>query len=499
MNDNPAMGWATGRGRSDESPGGAPPDRPLTGGAAMVGLSRGAVAVTGAATTIVVAHLLGPTGAGSYAIAQTVIILLTVATTLGAEHGIVFYVSSGRWAVRRAFYCSQRLALVSGLVGVGVAVIARLLVPHAFRGLSVPLTLAAAAALPFALAWLYASYVALATARYEQYVLPPALQSALALALVASFGAIDGVRGAVLGFTIAHVLTALGLRFAACRAVSRQPGVAEMPAPEPALRRAVTFGIKGYAANALQVVNYRLDLFILSATATGAAVGRYSLAVAVTSVLWLLPSALSDVLFPRVASLSARSGRNDRQLLELVEAKTLRHTVLATLVAVGVTALALLTLVVPVYGSAFRPTTSLGLILLPGVALLGFCATFAATIVGRGRPGLMLAATVVVTPPTVGLYAVLIPSLHATGAALASSISYAAMFALTAVLFRRVTGINPLRRMVPTSSEIADYINLGRAIGGRWGLLRVRLASGRSRRDRCCEPRTATESTASEP
>jgi O-antigen/teichoic acid export membrane protein len=167
-------------------------------------------------------------------------------------------------------------------------------------------------------------------------------------------------------------------------------------------------------------------------------------------------------------------------VLDHVEAKTLRHSVLATIVVVCAIVFALLVLVVPVYGPAFRQATVLGLILLPGVALLGFCGPLSATIVGRGRPDLTLAGTLVVTPLTVLLYALLIPLMHATGAALGSSLSYAGMSVLTAVFYRRVTGTNPLSLMVPTRSEVDDYRNLAQAVRRAVGSMLARLAGRRS-------------------
>jgi hypothetical protein len=47
--------------------------------------------------------------------------------------------------------------------------------------------------------------------------------------------------------------------------------------------------------------------------------------------------------------------------------------------------------------------------------------------------------------------------MKASGAALASSISYAAMFACTACAYRVASGSSPLAMMWPTRSELADY------------------------------------------
>lgn len=447
----------------------------MTGGAVLSAVSRSLVAVAGAAMTIAAAHLLGPSGFGAFAVAVTTLAVLTVFTTMGIEHGIVYYVSSGRWAPDSAFRSSQWLALVVGAIGAGVAVLARALFPHAFHGLSIATVAMVAVALPFALSWFYGSYVALATGNYEAYVLPPAIQSALALLLVAALASIDGVPGAVLGFATAHVITAV-VRFTPARRHSvRASGQVQSDSRQT--RRAIGFGIKGYAANALQSINYRLDLFILNATAAGVAVGHYALAVSITSVMWLLPQALSDVLFPRVSALSLGSGKSDVALLALAEGKVLRHAVIVTLIATLVVAFALLFLVVPIYGTGFSQSISLGLILLPGTALLAIANPIASAIVGRGHPAFMLVAAGIVTPLTIAMYVFLIPSLHASGAALASSVSYALLFALTASLYRRITGINPLRLMMPTMSELHDHRALVRSLSEG-------LASVRDRRRR---------------
>lgn len=436
-----------------------PAPRPLTGGAVMAAASRGTVAVTGALTTIIIARVLGPEGSGTYFVAQSIVLLLMVAGTLGIEHGIAYYVSAGSWPARRAFASAMRMAALAGAVGVVVALLARLAFPSAFGGLSVELTAVVAAGLPFSLVWFYTTFVALATDRYEAYVLPPALQSLLGLVLAGGGALAFGIEGAVVGLTIAATTVGIG---AAAWGVRRLPRAAS--ADEPGLlRRAVKFGIKGYAANALQILNYRLDLFILSAAATTVAVGHYSVAVAVTSVLWLLPQALADVVFPRVAHLSAQ-GEAAEAHREMVEVKSVRHVVLAVVATTAVLALALLVLVVPVYGEDFRPAIELGLILLPGTALIGIAGVFSATIVGRGRPIYSLWIALMTTPLTIALYATLIPSLGATGAALASSLSYAGNFVLAAAFYRRVTGRRILPLLLPTSSEVDDLRALPRAI-----------------------------------
>lgn len=439
----------------------------MTGGAVMSAVSRFATAGTAAVATVIVARLLGPAGSGAYAVAQTLILMMTVATTLGVEHGIVYFVSSGRWQPASAFLSAQRVALVSGVVGGALGILARAAIPSAFSGLSLLSTVVAAAALPFSLSWFYTGYIALATDRYEAYVLPTAVQSTLAMFLVAGLAVADGVVGAVIGITASNMIVAAAMLIVARRRFGwHEQATQQMTVAEPSgqLRRAISFGVKGYASNALQFVNYRLDLFILNAVVSTSAVGQYSIAVGITQVLWLMPQALSDVLFPRVAALSASTAENAEEARAMAETKSLRHTALATLMVTAILAVILVGLVVPVYGAGFRPAVALGLILLPGSALLGLAGPLSATVLGRGHPRLMLIVTVITTPLTIALYVVLIPWLHASGAALASTISYASSFALSAIFYTRVTGHSALWRMVPTRSELTDYRRLAPAV-----------------------------------
>ena len=125
----------------------------------------------------------------------------------------------------------------------------------------------------------------------------------LACSLLGSGGASStSIDGAVVGMTVSTVLVGVGT---AIVGTSHVAGRAQHPAPGSWVERSPS-GFKGYAANGLQLLNYRLDVFVLAAVASTAAVGQYSVAVAMTSVLWLLPSALADVLYPRVAHLHAR-------------------------------------------------------------------------------------------------------------------------------------------------------------------------------------------------
>lgn len=435
------------------------PPRPLATGAAMFAASRITATAALAITTIVLARVLGPDGWASYFVAQALIAILLASTTLGLEHGIAYYVSSARWEAHAALASALKVALCMGALGAAVGVCARLAFPSAFAGLSVGLTLITVVALPFALLALYVSWIALATDRYEVSMSLPASQAILVLAFAVPAGAVFGLGGAIVGMTVGTIAVGIGSVVWGLRTLERNAS-----ANAGHLLRAISFGIKGYGANALQLINYRLDLFLLSAVATTAAVGSYSLAVALTSLVALLPRAIAEVVYPRVARLSSISAESTR---ELVESKSIRHVSLMTILGVLALAAMLFLLVVPVFGEAFEPATDLGLILLPGMAATAVTSVLAATVVGRGKSAYGLYAALIVTPPTIALYAAVIPWLEAEGAALVSSASYTATFFLWSLLYRKTTGRHVWPLLIPTRSELEDLRALPRALASR--------------------------------
>lgn len=429
----------------------------------MSAASRIWVTLASGLTTIVLARVLGPHDWGGYAIASSLVTILLAVTTLGVDQGIAYFVGAREWEPRAALGSALRMAGVAGTLGAAVGLVARVVVPSAFAGLPLWQVAVAVAGIPFGLALIYASSVTLASDRYEASMAMPAVQAALLLAVSIPLALLFDRSGAIVALTLAAAVVAVG---AVVWARSRLPAAA--PTQPGQLRRAISFGVKGYGANALQLVNYQLDLFILAAVASAAAVGHYALAVSATALLMVLPRSLSAVLYPRVARLSVSGDHVKRAM---VEAKSLRHVSLIVVLTSIAMAAGLELLVVPVFGADYRPAIKLGLILVPGAAAIGVSTVLAATVVGRGKPTYSLYGALITTPITIAMYGTLIPSFHATGAALASTLSYLLSFVLFCHFYRRVTGLHVLPLLVPTRSEFADL----------WGALRTvaRRVAGR--------------------
>lgn len=455
--------------------------RGLVAGASLALAAQ--VATIGAASimSVIIARMFGPSGTGTVALLTNLLAALTLVGAFGLPTGITYVVSRGQWAARTAYRQSQLLALGLGIVGfaTGLAFVAATKT-SVFHGVTWKMALLVLAGVPFSLSWTFLGSLALAESLYVPYAVLSFSRAFFSLVLSAA-GAIGfGLVGAVAGIALAQPLAAVYSSLVLTRRLRRDGVGAEAQAPSPpGLRQASSFGLKAWSADLLQFLNYRLDLFLLGAFGTQAAVGHYSIAVSLTTLAWLAPSAVQQVLLPRAASLHKAASAGTISLVEAdhAAARAIRHTV----VLQAPTALGLVTVLavgVPViYGSTFQQSILLGLLLLPGVVILGVGKVVSAVVTGRGKPVYSLYAGLITVPVTVALYALLIPSSGAVGAAIASSISYTLSTVLALVFLARVSSLPVHEMLLPTRTELKEYrravtsvaARLRRKRGGMYG------------------------------
>jgi O-antigen/teichoic acid export membrane protein len=246
---------------------------------------------------------------------------------------------------------------------------------------------------------------------------------------------------------------------------SREPGTGLLDPTR--LRAAMAFGVKLWVANTTAILIYRFDVFLLNAYSGSAEAGYYAVAIAVTTALGVLPAALGNVLFPRLAALR---GPGDEARRREVEDQAIRHTLLLLVISSTLLAAALPLLVEPVFGSEFGPALAPALILIPGAAALGLATTLYSALAGRGRPGYAMWIAVAITPPAIGLYFLLVPALEAEGAALGSDIAYIASAIVAALCLRSLSGPRTLADLLPGRRELRDYATLAHQVRHRLGM-----------------------------
>jgi O-antigen/teichoic acid export membrane protein len=437
--------------------------RHLGAGAAFSVIADVCTLLAATGLSVVLARTVGPSGNGTFALLSTTINIAVLVVSLGITAGITYQVSHRHWAVRSALVSSLWLSLGLGLLGTAAAFGFYALTQHsALRDVAPHLAIIAAVAITPALLFQFITAILLGRDRYEGYATLLLVNAGVLLFGAVGLALAFGLTGAVAGFTAAMATTALVGVWVAGRPAPEDADRSDPEHGRPAswhVRKALRFGVQSWPANLLQQANYRLDLLILGGYVAARHVGVYSVAVTIVQVAWILPHGIQTVLFPRAASLDAatQAGTLTAADSDAAMARATRHTVLLLVPSAVIVAL-LLALVPIIYGRKFDETVLLGLILLPGVLVLGVGKVLSSVIAGRGRPRYNLYNGLMTCVVTIGLYFWLIPRYGEWGAAVASSISYAATTLIAIGFLTAVIDVPLSIVLIPTRADVRNYV-----------------------------------------
>jgi O-antigen/teichoic acid export membrane protein len=396
------------------------------------------VAVLSLVNVIVTSRLLGPEGRGAIAFLTTIAMLGSQLSSLGVEEAAGNI--AGREPEQRPALATNALIFAASLGALmGVAILAlTVLAPGTAAESSLELRVAAVAAIPLLVFQYYLGFLVRADYGF-------AVTNATSLiAPVFNLGAngtlaLTGtlsVKTAVAAWIVGQLLSTTILAWYVARRL------AGFGRPNLRLGRSMlTFGLQAHAGRVMKAGNYRLDQWILGALAGQRELGLYSVAVAWSEGMFLLPEALAAIIRPDVV----RSGHDEAGSRT---AAAFRIGILATVPAMLIVILAAPILCVSVFGADFAD--SIGELRVLACGALGIVAMkiLANSLVAQGRPMLSSLAIGLAFVTTIAFDVTLIPSFGGLGAAAASTIAYTTGGIAVAIIFARTTGVR-LRDLIP--------------------------------------------------
>lgn len=220
-------------------------------------------------------------------------------------------------------------------------------------------------------------------------------------------------------------------------------------------RTTLHFGVRAWAVSASRFLNFRADQILMGFMATEAALGTYAVAVNASEALLYLPFAIGSAIVPVIGG-SEESQRGERAL------RALRALLLTTTVAVVVAALVGPTLLPLVFGAVYEASVTPFLFLLPGAFGFAVISVLEGALIAAGRPGRASIGFVVAVVVGLFLDLILIPSFHATGAAVAASVALIVGGFASIASFRR-TYPAPWRGVLPGRSDVRSLRALARS------------------------------------
>jgi O-antigen/teichoic acid export membrane protein len=386
------------------------------------------VLVLGAATTVILARSLGPTGRGSLASIYALTMVLVQLGTFGIASANPYFAAREPEVRARiagnSLWLAGILAPVMAIIGIGV----KLAAPGALTDVGWPELSAGMLALPVLLGSLFLQSILLAEGRTFLY---NGVEVAVALLTVALLATVLPLAG---GGVLAALLLLLGPHVVALPVyifAMQRHGRVLRPLDVGLARRMIGYGARAYLLTLIAYLLVRVDLLLVNGIQGPRAAGQYSIAVALADALYVLPVSVSVNLFARLAGGSA-----DRELSLSV----------FQLVAVGY--LAVCTLAAPLagpvitlmFGRAFHPAVALFLWLLPGVYCLGLLNVIAYHFAAHGMPRELLLVWIPGLVVNLTLDIALLPHHGTYIASLASSVAYAIVLLLHLRLFARDFG-----------------------------------------------------------
>jgi O-antigen/teichoic acid export membrane protein len=414
----------------------------LTFGGAAVNIFLGLV------VSSLTARILGPRGRGIFVLALLLPNLISLLSDLGMTSSVVYFVAQERYRLSVLAGNSIVIGIVLGALGILAGAIVLAVSGHQlFAGVPSTYVLVALLALPALDVGPFLQHLFAGQQRFVAFNTVGVASTAITAVpvLIALLVLRTGPFGLIVGQTLGVTAFVVALSFW----LRRDLGALELRPCWPYWREGLTYGGKAHVGNVFGFVNLRADTWLIGIILNPAAVGVYSVGVAVMERLWLLPTAVGQVLFPRIAADPEGGGDVTPLLLRAV----LTVTGAGAIVLVGLAPL----IVRVLFSARYLGVVSSMRFLAIGVVALAGSDLLLHDLSGRGRPeiGGYIGALGGVT--NIILNVVWLPRYGITGAGMASAVSYGVTFLGCIGFYCKVSGSSVRRLLVPRLSDVKLY------------------------------------------
>lgn len=402
---------------------------------------------------VLVARALGPSGRGIYALFLLSASITQTVLSLGLGVSAVYELGKRTTSLSRVVVNSQQVTIASAAVSGLLVLLAWPVLGGTFADHDVPYW-AFAFAVPLFLEYNVLTTVLQGQGRFPAMNAVIVLQPAALLSLLAIGMALGdvGTTAAIVFWSLATLVgTLLALAF-----LARDVQIKDLLRIDlSSLGRQVRFGVQGQLGNLVQLLNYRLDQYLVLLFVSTAGVGVYAVSVTVTQSVWFVSNAVATVLLPRLTATDADDAARTTPLV-------CRNTLLLSALAAAGLAIVSPWMIEPVFGEEFSGAVKPLLWLLPGTVALAGSKILTSYIFSQGHPLTNSMITVAALGATLVADFALIPPFGVTGAAVASSIAYGAHFALSLAAYRRLSGGSIWEAVLVRGDDLQRYVDVAR-------------------------------------
>jgi O-antigen/teichoic acid export membrane protein len=406
-------------------------------------------------TSIVLARTLGPSGNGKYSVIVLVPTLLQLIGALGIPAAIVYFGSEGKYPISVLIGTSLYIALLAGAATILLFTLITVTRPYqnfiASEGLNPYLVWLAVMSVPPYLIFQYLRQALRSQSRIGAFNFVTVFQigsTLVCIGLTLFFTKLELV-GAVLGYLLGNLFAAVLAIYLVSR-VTRLHLAFEVNL----VKKMVHFGFRSYIGSIFQFLNYRLDVFLVTALAGTTAVGYYVVAVTLVERIWDLPNAIRTVLQPRMTAVS------EQESIRMAVVFTRNVFMLGGLLGLSLAFLDRFAIKL-LFGKEYLPAAQALLILLPGAVVFSINKILAAHLVARGYPQIPSATAIIGLLVNIPLNLLLVPRWGMRGAAVASTAMYLVVTLMVIFWFFNRFGVPVKEFLLIKDQDLAMYRKVG--------------------------------------
>jgi O-antigen/teichoic acid export membrane protein len=397
-----------------------------------VSLATAIGAVATALNSLILAHVLGPSGVGLVSLLISIPLIAVVLSNWGFHSAGIYYLGQQKYSNTEILSSVAwvGIGIGSGLILLGTAGLP-LLAQFLQSASPLAIFLAVLTSLPQTLL-LYMGDMSIGLHQIKLAallrVLPGSLYCCLCLLFVLLLRL--GVTGAILAY-----LTGISSTVGIALIRLHRAGYIKLRMNKEFVREAAVFGLKSHIGDVAQYLVYRLDLLFVNYFAGLQATGYYSIAVRMAELLWIPSDALRVIL---LAQVSSQNGKSTSSLTAFLSRSLLFF---GSIVAAGLAILG--NLFISLFLPGYLPSILLFWLLLPGIVANSAFRVIIGDTTGRGSPGTV--AKIATSGFVVGLllYALFIPRFGPAGAAMASSVLYIGEYIAATIANARLVQLHP--------------------------------------------------------
>lgn len=387
------------------------------------------------ATLAIIARVYGAEGNGAYTIALLLPTMLASLLNMGIGPANVYFLGAGKVSPLTAW--RKTLALYIGLVVVGtlIGILVLLFFSESwFPGVPELLLWFALSIFPFSLLLGFVSSFYQGLQQFRQFNVVLLLQPVITLLGVILLVATGNKS---IGWLLSAYLAGVCLTLLVSIKLLKPLLTSGTDQQSDYAKASLSYGIKAHLSNVVTFVNYKADIFLVNLFVGPAAAGVYVIAVQFAERLWILSTAVSTVLLPRLSQLSGDEERK-KELTPLACRWTLTLTFIGTLFLLIIAQ----PLIKVVFGEAFLDAVWVLVLLAPGVVLWAGARVLSNDIASRGRPEINFYISLLVLTINIVGNILLIPVYGIEGAAISTSVAYTVDFTAKFFIYSKIVSVN---------------------------------------------------------